>query len=283
MDGVLVGASELNQSPTPAVPMKRPRAAATRTPSFPKPGRAAPRPCRAQKRLFPSKPPDPSQTGTWEPLQIGRSELNLPLTFPTGQTFTWRSTGADRFTGPVGPYLVSLRHHPSSAAVSFLVHNTNDTISHHRALPLLRRFLNLEVSLARLWNSFSAADPRFAALAPYLAGARVLRQDPVECLFQFLCSSNNNIARITKMVAFLSSLGGFLGSVGGFDFFEFPSLERLELVSEQELRQAGFGYRLSIIIIIFFFFSFFIFIFEIVELESCLLFAVFLILIIEKF
>ena len=31
-------------------------------------------------------------------------------------------------------------------------------------------------------------------------GARVLRQDPVECLFQFVCSSNNHISRIHGMV-----------------------------------------------------------------------------------
>ena len=32
------------------------------------------------------------------------------------------------------------------------------------------------------------------------AGARVLRQDPVECLFEFICSSNHHISRIHGMV-----------------------------------------------------------------------------------
>ena len=32
------------------------------------------------------------------------------------------------------------------------------------------------------------------------SGARVLRQDPEECLFQFICSSNNHIKRIHGMV-----------------------------------------------------------------------------------
>ena len=35
---------------------------------------------------------------------------------------------------------------------------------------------------------------------PLRAGARVLRQDPVECLFEFICSSNNHISRIKGMV-----------------------------------------------------------------------------------
>lgn len=99
------------------------------------------------------------------------------------------------------------------------------------------------ISLNELWGEFKASDERFAELASYLEGARVLRQDPLECLIQFICSSNNNILRITKMVDFISSKGNLLGNVGGYDFFEFPTLEKLALVSEAELREAGFGYR----------------------------------------
>lgn len=33
-----------------------------------------------------------------------------------------------------------------------------------------------------------------------LQGCRMMRQDPVECLFQFICSSNNHISRIHGMV-----------------------------------------------------------------------------------
>lgn len=111
-------------------------------------------------------------------------------------------------------------------------------------------FLNAGICLADMWEGFSASDPRFAELARRLGGARVLRQDPLECLVQFLCSSNNNIGRITRMVDFISSLGNYLGTVGGLDFHEFPSLDRLLQVSEEELRKAGFGYRLVLILIL---------------------------------
>lgn len=104
-------------------------------------------------------------------------------------------------------------------------------------------FLNLGISLSEIWEEFKVSDSRFCQLASYLEGARVLRQDPLECLLQFICSSNNNIGRITKMVDFLSSLGNYLGSVRGYDFHEFPELNRLAMVSETELREAGFGYR----------------------------------------
>lgn len=106
-------------------------------------------------------------------------------------------------------------------------------------------FLNLGHSLCEIWEEFKISDLRFCELANCLEGARVLRQDPLECLIQFICSSNNNIGRITKMMNFVSSMGNYLGSVGGFDFHQFPELDRLAMVSEAELREAGFGYRLD--------------------------------------
>lgn len=208
-----------------------------------------------KKKLKPITPPPPSTpqiirsttttaaaAAKWVPLNLAKSELSLPLTFPTGQTFRWRQTGPLQYTGVVGPHLVSLRHSSDGDGnVSYCLHRTP---SEAEAELALRDFLNVGISLAQMWDVFSASDPRFAELARHLGGgARVLRQDPLECLVQFLCSSNNNIGRITTMVDFASSLGDYLGTVGGFDFHEFPSLERLSMVSEQEFREAGFGYR----------------------------------------
>lgn len=173
------------------------------------------------------------------PLNLGKSELSLPLTFPTGQTFRWKQTGPLQYTGVVGSHLVSLKQ-LQNGDVAYTIHNT--TCEAHARSALLD-FLNVDICLTDLWKEFSVSDARFAELARHLGGVRVLRQDPLECLIQFLCSSNNNIARITRMVDYISSLGNNLGTVEGIEFHEFPSLDRLADFSEGELRVAGFGYR----------------------------------------
>lgn len=48
----------------------------------------------------------------------------------------------------------------------------------------LADYFNLSHSLAALAPGWAAACTRFAAVHPLLPGARMLRQDPVECLFQ---------------------------------------------------------------------------------------------------
>uniref|UniRef100_A0A0E0K101 Protein kinase domain-containing protein n=1 Tax=Oryza punctata TaxID=4537 RepID=A0A0E0K101_ORYPU len=171
-------------------------------------------------------------------------------------TFLWRRTSASplRFTGAVGPHLVSLSHLPSDGRLAFLLHNGDPDQGGSSSVPAARAalsdYLNAAVPLADLWRQFAAADARFAEVAARLGGggARVLRQDPVECVFQFLCSSNNNIARIEKMVWALAAYGERLGEVGGYQFHQFPTIEQLARVSEQELREAGFGYRAKYVV-----------------------------------
>lgn len=217
------------------------------------PSTPPPSPCHA---VFTSKKPrnvlkNPKSlciipTTKWEPLHIGKSELYLPLTFPTGQTFRWKQTGPVQYTGVIGSHLVSLKQ-LDDGDVGYHFHSTKCSANARTAL---FDFLNLEISLCEVWEEFKTSDPRFAELSTYLKGARVLRQDPLECLIQFICSSNNNIQRITKMVDFVSSLGNILGNVGGFDFHEFPKLEQLAMVSETELREAGFGYRFFFLLLL---------------------------------
>ncbi|KAG8378240.1 hypothetical protein BUALT_Bualt08G0117100 [Buddleja alternifolia] len=147
----------------------------------------------------------------FKPLNINKKELYLPLTFPTGQTFRWKKTGPLQYTGPIGPHLVSLKQLEDNG-VGYFCHFTDDEDT---ARLSLFDFLNMGICLNEMWSEFKACDERFAELALYLEGARVLRQEPLECLIQFICSSNNNIQRITKMVDFISSKGKFLGNVGG--------------------------------------------------------------------
>jgi N-glycosylase/DNA lyase len=65
---------------------------------------------------------------------------------------------------------------------------------------LLRQYFNLEPNLTELYERWSKADANFKKRAPKFTGVRILKQDAWEALVGFICSSNNNIARISQMV-----------------------------------------------------------------------------------
>ena len=61
----------------------------------------------------------------------------------------------------------------------------------------------------------------------------------------FICSSNNNIPRITGMINSLRESYGTLlaNDSDGTPLFSFPTLEQLSSATESRLRELGFGYR----------------------------------------
>ncbi len=66
---------------------------------------------------------------------------------------------------------------------------------------LVRHYLNLAPDLTYLYQQWSTADVNFRRRAPKFAGVRILKQDAWEALIGFICSSNNNIIRISQMVS----------------------------------------------------------------------------------
>lgn len=70
-------------------------------------------------------------------------------------------------------------------------------------------------------------------------GIRILKQNPVEMIFSFIISSNNNIKRIQSLVEKLCQKCG--KNMG--EYFAFPSIEQIATLSVDDLRQMGMGFR----------------------------------------
>jgi N-glycosylase/DNA lyase len=66
---------------------------------------------------------------------------------------------------------------------------------------MLRDYFQLDnVSLQSHYDRWSNIDLNFKKKAARIRGIRMLRQEPWENLISFICSSNNNITRISQMV-----------------------------------------------------------------------------------
>lgn len=61
---------------------------------------------------------------------------------------------------------------------------------------MMKDYFQWDVDLTTLYKQWSQSDPNFDKIAGQYVGVRMLRQDPVENLFSFICSSNNNIQRL---------------------------------------------------------------------------------------
>ena len=113
-------------------------------------------------------------------------------------------------------------------------------------LALVRDYFRLDVDLPALTAGFAAEDPHIRDAVREFAGLRVIRQDPVECLFSFLCTSAAPLYRIRRTIAALcreywDDFPG--GEVAGLVHHAFPPVNRLAESSIPHLTNTGLGYR----------------------------------------
>lgn len=204
----------------------------------------------------------------WHKIPASLSELCINTTLRCGQSFRWRKNDAGVWSMTLHNRILSLRqdsdHLYYSATFPFNAANALPTppASHAPSVAgaedassssaaeddtsaLVHHYLNLTPNLTSLYAQWSAADANFAKKAPKFTGVRILRQDAWEALVGFICSSNNNIARISQMMHKLCiHYGPLLGQLDGEPYHDFPEPAALAKEGvEANLRTLGFGYR----------------------------------------
>lgn len=128
---------------------------------------------------------------------------------------------------------------PTRSATSSIAHGEDDTLA------FINHYFNLAPNLGRLYEQWAVSDANFKKRAPKFTGIRILRQDAWETLLGFICSSNNNISRISGMVHNLClHYGPLIGHIDNVPYHDFPTPQALcKPEVEEHLRKLGFGYR----------------------------------------
>jgi hypothetical protein len=160
------------------------------------------------------------QSSNWFPLNLKSiKELSLDKTLRCGQSFRWKKVNLPLSTnetkecwlGVIGTTVYGLRENGDDIYYcTFSKSNDSPDVEAATVREKLRDYLRLDISLEELYEKWCSSDKRFQDSSVQFAGIRLLRQDPVECLFSFICSQNNNIARITKMLGKIINSSFFL-------------------------------------------------------------------------
>ncbi|KAK5322767.1 8-oxoguanine glycosylase ogg1 [Exophiala xenobiotica] len=169
----------------------------------------------------------------WAKLPVTLTELCLATTLRCGQSFRWKQIEDQSWTCVLRGRILQLDQDDTHLRYRSIwpASNTSPPTPPASAAPeegddskeLLQHYLNLHPNLAQLYRQWSENDKNFQKKAPKFTGVRILRQNAWEALVGFICSSNNNIIRISQMVEKLYALTG-----KGVETY---------------LRELGFGYR----------------------------------------
>lgn len=189
-------------------------------------------------------------TNTKKKLVVDRSLVNLKNCLVNGQAFSWMKAESTELNPEEEIYHGILNgsyyafKYDKDGRISYWVYPESSKTS-----DVLADYFQLSHNYDELMDTWCSKDTYFSKTGPIYKGLRILRQEPFECLISFICSQNNNIPRITKLLDWLrTNYGKFIIKENGKDFYSFPSLEDLQKVTEQDLRNAGFGYRANYLV-----------------------------------
>ncbi|OTA64622.1 8-oxoguanine DNA-glycosylase [Hypoxylon sp. EC38] len=202
----------------------------------------------------------PIRLSEWRKLPLNLTELCIETTLRCGQSFRWRKID-DEWNCVLYGRLLSLKQDKThlhykvvsstiippalTATAPVSVKDEVNNLPDDDTEALIRHYFSLKHDLTALYDQWSKSDPNFRKKAPKFTGIRILSQDPWEALIGFICSSNNNISRISQMVHKLCKhYGPLVGHIGNEAFHDFPTPQALSGKKvEAHLRELGFGYR----------------------------------------
>jgi N-glycosylase/DNA lyase len=153
-------------------------------------------------------------------------KINLDSTFNCGQCFRWRKLENGLYTGFAGNRRAEIRQQTDGVTLSQICAED---------VPFWQNYFAADTDYATIVDKFSE-DSTLRAACEFAPGIRVLRQEAFETLISFIISQNNNIARISGIIAKLCDGGGF------------PLPERLARLSEGDLAPLKSGYRARFIL-----------------------------------
>ena len=105
-------------------------------------------------------------------------------------------------------------------------------------------FFDLERDYSQIYNSaINSGYDIIVKSAKAGKGIRILNQNPIEMLFSFMISQNNNIPRIKNSINAICSFLGDEKSYNGEKYYAFPTVDRLKNQSVDFYKRVGLGYR----------------------------------------
>ncbi|MDA1279253.1 MAG: DNA glycosylase [Chloroflexi bacterium] len=186
----------------------------------------------------PSAGTNPNNRADEESIFLPVGFVDVSATLDGGQAFRWwlEPDGTGDYRGVVGRRVVRIGESDGGLVVTPVDGKDAFGLSH-----AVTDYLGPYQDLDGFRTKF-ADDPCLGPSLRGYSGLRILRQDPWECLFSFICSSTSNIPRIKLNVGSVAQRLGFSIGPGDRDV-TFPEPEMIAESGEQFLRDMGLGFR----------------------------------------
>lgn len=173
-------------------------------------------------------------------LTIKQQNFNIEQICNSGQCFRMKKIGEHTYEViAFGTYLEVTQH---GDEITF-------SCSEQEFEHIWRSYFDLDTNYETFIETVEEKDLYLKQAIEFGYGIRILRQDLWEMIISFIISQQNNIKRIRKCIETLCErYGEKKENEKGEIYYDFPTVEALARVTEEELRDCNLGYRSKYIV-----------------------------------
>lgn len=157
--------------------------------------------------------------------------------FECGQCFRWNEEDDGSYIGIFGNNVLNVKQDLDGKRI------TISGICDGNIEEICKNYFDLDRNYENIKNTLSNIDEYMEQSIKYGEGIRILNQDLWEMIISFIISANNNIPRIKGIIEKMSRKYGNEIEFRGKKYYTFPTIEKLETASMEELRNLGLGFR----------------------------------------
>lgn len=159
--------------------------------------------------------------------------FKLDIGWLRAQAFRWAKHG-DWHYGVVRDSPIKVR--PLDDGIEFRSDASDEAMAPH-----VSNYFRLDEDITPIQEALRGLDDTMAGLVEKYDGMRILKQDPWECLAAYICSQNNDIDGITKIVENLATTYGAPLELDGVRLRAFPTPRRLSAAGPAALDKQAPG------------------------------------------
>lgn len=167
-------------------------------------------------------------------MKLTLNDFSLTHTFECGQCFRWEKQEDGSYIGVAGGRAARLRKEGALLSIDSGTDEDFDSF--------WRTYLDADRDYSEIKKALSVNDVMRQAVS-FGSGIRILRQDFFEALISFIISQRSSIPKIKSCVEKLCRLCGDEIFFEDKTYYSFPSAKNVAMLSDNELKSLGVGYR----------------------------------------
>lgn len=160
--------------------------------------------------------------------------FELPHIFDCGQCFRWTKKENGNYIGVAFKKVIEIEKRNNDV----ILYNTNQ-----------KEFDEIWANYFDLYRDYDSIkdvlskDLIVKKSIEFGNGMRILKQDPLEIVISFIISANNRIPMIKREINNISKMFGEKMVYKNEEYYSFPTIERLNDATIEQLEECGVGYR----------------------------------------